>query len=94
MRYLIRISLIALGLAVSNPAMAQTVCTQNGASIVCNNGLTGTRVGNAIIWNDGSSQRITPTAPRNIYGPSARPNGRPYNPANPSSGVPSEIYGR
>ena len=94
MKLLINTFMIALVLPMPDPAMAQTVCTQNGASIVCNNGLTGTRVGNAIIWNDGSSQRITPTAPRNIYGPSARPNGRPYNPANPSSGVPSEIYGR
>ena len=86
--------MIALGLAVSNPALAQTVCTQNGTSIVCNNGLTGTRVGNTIIWNGGTSQTVMTTAPRGMYGRSARPNSRPYYPANPSYGAPGGIYGR
>ncbi len=94
MKLLINTFMIALVLPMPVPAMAQTVCTQNGASIVCNNGLTGTRVGKTIIWNDGSSQRVTPTAPRGTYGPSARPNSRHYDPANPSYGAPGEIYRR
>ena len=86
MRYLISTSMIMLGLVMSHLALAQIVCTQNGASIVCNNGLTGNRVRNMIIWNDRTSQAVTPTAPGGMYRPSS-PDSSPYYPANPSYGA-------
>jgi hypothetical protein len=93
MKYLINTSMIALGLAMSNPTLAQTVCVQNGTSIVCNNGLTGNRIRNTIIWNDRTSQTITPSASGGVHGP-VIPDSSPYYPANPTYGVPAGIYGR
>ncbi len=94
MKLLINTFMIALVLPMPDPAMAQIVCTQNGTSIVCNNGLTGNRVRNTVIWNDRTSQTVTPSAPGGMYGPSASPHSSHYYSANPSYGAPDWLYGR
>ena len=46
-----RILLSALALLATTPALAQ-FCTVLGHTVMCDNGMTGSRLGNTIIWND------------------------------------------
>lgn len=82
MKFLVITPVIAFGLTLTIPVLAQTVCTQNGNSIVCNNGLTGTRVGSTIIWNNMAGQTVTPASP----GGTSRVPTTPYrNPSYPDA---------
>jgi len=89
MKFLVITSVIAFGLTLTIPVLAQTVCTQNGNSIVCNNGLNGTRVGNTMIWNNGAVSTVTPASPGGMYRAPTSPYRNPSYPANPSYSAPT-----
>jgi hypothetical protein len=61
------------------PAHAQS-CTNAGNVIVCDNGLTGSRIGNSVYWNDGSTSAAVPRAP--MFNPNSisRVGGEPQGP--------------
>jgi hypothetical protein len=88
MKLLVITFVITFGLMSTIPVLAQTVCTQNGNSIVCNNGQNGTRVGNTMIWNNGAVSTVAPASPRGMYRAPNSPYSNPSYPANPSYSAP------